>query len=355
MITTRWVFADQRLPDTLLHRHAEREQLSRALEPAIYGHRAEDVLIHGPSGVGKTTTARHVLERQFGDQQIDWALINSHNTRCAILHETAVTHPTETAVQPNSPAEELVETLEQIVDRPYVVLLDEADTICDLAVLCDLYQVPLLSVVAIVHDPNEWLARLDSDLRDSISLRSQIAFERYSQAELVDILEPRVTHGLEPDVVRDEQLEWIADEVAGVARYGIQSLLAAAEVAVERGHDRIRNRDVEDSFERARAKVRQANLRSLPFGPCVVYELLRREGDELVSGSRLHERYEDVAPTLYADQNQEPVSRRRRVDFLTKLVEYDLIRQHGENRWAEYEVVDSELEAPIHSELPVSV
>jgi len=35
---------------------------------------------------------------------------------------------------------------------------------------------------------------------------------------------------------------------AGVARYGIQALRAAAELATERGHHRVRDVDVDDSW-----------------------------------------------------------------------------------------------------------
>ncbi|WP_126665271.1 Cdc6/Cdc18 family protein [Haloterrigena salifodinae] len=351
MITKRWVFLDERLPEQVPHRHSECEQLTRALEPATRGQRGEDVLIYGPSGVGKTTTARHVLRREFRDYSIDWTLINSSNTRCAILHEAAIKHRVDAAVRPNSPADQLVDALESIVDQPYVVILDEAETVRDLKVLRDLYEIPLLSVIAIVHEPREWLARLDDELQNYFSLKSQIEFERYAVDELADILEHRAEHGLEPGVIHNEQLEWIADEVAGVARYGIQSLLSAAEFAEERDHSRIREHDIRDAFGRARTKIRETNLRSLPFGPCVIYELLRYADANLVDGARLHSLYETHGSAIYADRDHDPVSRRRVNDYLSKLVEYDLVRQHGENRWAEYEVIDENLEVPIQLEL----
>ncbi len=351
MITDRWVFEDAYPPQRVLHRDTEIAQLSRALEPAVYGDRGEDVLIYGPSGVGKTTTTRHVLCDLHHDHGLEWALIKSSSgTRCGILHEAIVKHAKDAAIHRNSPHEELVDALQAIVDRPYVLVLDEADTIADLGVLEDLFSVPKLSVIAICHDQTEWLARLDEDLGHYFALKSQIGLDRYTTDELVDILEPRVERGLAPGVVREGQLEWIADEVAGVARYGIKTLLGAAEIAQERGHDYFHENDVRDGFERARQMIRTANLRSLPFGPLVVYELLRLEGG-LVKSGRLHDLYERFAPTLYAGRDQDPVGRRSVLNYLEKLVEYDLIRQHGENRWAKYEVIDEDLEAPVEMDL----
>lgn len=51
----------------------------------------------------------------------------------------------------------------------------------------------------------------------------------------------RARQGLRPGVVERAQLETIADRVAGVARFGIQSLRAADEIADERDHTAIRS------------------------------------------------------------------------------------------------------------------
>lgn len=60
MIHNRWVFKDRYHAD-IVHRDAELESLSRLLEPATRGQRAEDALIYGLGGVGKTATTRWLL------------------------------------------------------------------------------------------------------------------------------------------------------------------------------------------------------------------------------------------------------------------------------------------------------
>lgn len=68
MIANPRIFADDHLPRELAHREGEVEELSLAFDPALDGQTAEDVLISGPSGVGKTVLARHTLAKleQYG-------------------------------------------------------------------------------------------------------------------------------------------------------------------------------------------------------------------------------------------------------------------------------------------------
>lgn len=63
MITDPRVFQDTHLPRELMHREGEVEELSLAFDPALDGHTAGDVLISGPSGVGKTVLARYTLAK----------------------------------------------------------------------------------------------------------------------------------------------------------------------------------------------------------------------------------------------------------------------------------------------------
>ena len=117
-------------------------------------------------------------------------------------------------------------------------MLDEADVIPDLDVLEDLFAVDGISVIAIAHQQVKWLNRVDRDLRPHFhgdsQIDSQIEFRKYGVDELVDILEPRVEHGLTGDPTQDDHLEWIADETGGVARWAIKSVLSAAELALKR-------------------------------------------------------------------------------------------------------------------------
>ena len=344
MITSPRVFDDAHLPRELQHRESSVEALTGALEPAREGDRADDVLISGPSGVGKTVLARHSIARLTRHADVDHGHVQClGKSTTGILRAALNTHPHGGEVAPNTPQEDVVDELENAIQRPCVLVLDEADDLPSTDALGAFSTLPLVSVVVICHDPERWLADAGELARRSLS--THIQPDRYTVPELVDILQPRANEGLEADVVTQAHLEEIADQAAGVARRGIQSLRAAAELAGERGHTQIQDEDVAGSFDRARARIRESNLGSLPLHHQVLYELVRANPG--VSGESLQDAYDDAADGVYAGRAVTPVGRRSRRNKLAKLVEYDLVRVEGEGRGRTYRPVDEELTSPL--------
>jgi Cdc6-like AAA superfamily ATPase len=344
MITDPRVFEDEYLPRELRHREGAIEELSRAFDPALDSVRADDVLIAGPSGVGKTVLARQTLGELEAYAAVDHAHIECLGTTTGEVLRTALReHHAQVDVALNTPADELREQLRDVVDHPYILVLDEADALPDTETLEYVTRVREVSIVAICHDADRWLARVPQTVRRSIS--GPIELERYGVDELSSILRARADQGLSRGAVTDKQLRTIADEVAGVARFGIQALGAAAELATERGNSQIHGVDVDDSFERAQHRIRQANLRSLPVHHHVLYALIHGAGG--LPASDLHARYEEVAQHLYYGHDLTPIGRRSRRNKLAKLQEYDLIEYEGPAQNRVYRVLDQSIEPPV--------
>jgi Cdc6-like AAA superfamily ATPase len=135
------------------------------------------------------------------------------------------------------------------------VIADEADNVHDHEVIQRLHAVPRISIVAICHDPQSWLAQVPVGDSHSFNGDRHIQPRRYGTDELSDILEARANQELGKDLVTRDQLRTIANHVAGVARFGIQSLYAAAELAVERSHATVRPLDIEDTHDCALHRI----------------------------------------------------------------------------------------------------
>jgi len=340
MITDPRVFEDDHLPREILHREGAIETLLRAWSATRVGDAGEEVIVAGPSGVGKTALARHTLGRLA-----ERAAINRAYARCLGATTASILRAGCEALGRDPPGnastDELHAQLEAATEHPTVVILDEADGLPDSEALARLADIGGLSTVVITHDLHRWLARLEH-AHDRYVSATQLTLDRYGVDELANILGARARAGLPPTAVTRGQLERIADDVAGVAREGIQALRAAAEIAAERGHGTIEDDDIDDAYARARHRIRGSNLRSLPFHHHVLYALVF-EVDGL-DGATLHDRYDAVAEAAYADHRLTPVGKRSRRNKLRKLIAYDLVERVGPDHDPTYVAVDEGVE-----------
>mgnify|MGYP006282615611 CR=1 FL=1 len=347
MITDPSVFEDDTPPRELMHRESEVETLLRAWGTTLGGQAGDEVIISGSSGVGKTTLAQHTIGRLEEQTDIAHAYVQCLGASPQkILATVLQAHPTASFPAGEESLAALTETLRDAVSHPYIVILDEAEGLPKMNALDRLADVPQLSTVAIVHDPNRWRSRLSKEaVSERYTDATDVEVDKFGVNQLADILRARARAGLPSGVVDRSQLEWIADEVAGVARYGIQSLRAAADHADDRGSFEIEAEDIEACFEIAKRRIREINLRSLTVHHHVLYALIHAAGE--ITGVELHERYDTMAERVYADSRRTPIVRRTRRDRLRKLEEYGLIERTGGAGVTRYAPTDASIQPPI--------
>jgi len=347
MLINEPVFQDDYRPRRLLHRDAEQDVLAQAFNSAFNGECAEDVLLWGPQGVGKTVVSNHVLNRLDRSGEIQYTTV-----RCLGKSTAGIVRATLTElgkdVPANTPEFDLCLHLQEAVNKPTIVVLDEADDVPSTEALSRLWDIPLISVVVICHDRERWLSRLNVDEQRPWHDAVDLHLDRYAPDELADILEPRAEKGLRSGAVDRNVLEEIADEAAGSARRAIVTLRSAAEVGVERGHEQIRKEDVPAGLERGQHRMRKAHLASLPMHHHVLYELIREAGE--INGETLHDHYDAVADSVYAGETQVPVGKRMRRYHLNKLEEYDLIEQDDER----YRILDAKITSSLSIDIPTA-
>ena len=343
------IFDDDHLPRQLLHRDAATTQLLEALDPGPDGSTRGHAVVAGPSGVGKTALLKYCSRTLERERDIDEAYVRClGSTTGTVLRETiAALDRGPDEIAHNRPLEAVVDDLHSAVDGTAVVVLDEADDVDDRAVeiLTDIRGV---SVCLICHEPARWYSSADPEVRDRLRAGTELSLERYGVSELADILERRAQVGLTPGAVERGQLECIADDVAGVARDGIQTLRAAAELATEAGRDHIVDADLEAGRARAERAIREANLRSLPFRYQFLYAVIQSAGE--VSSSAIYDHYEQVGDRVWDGRPGTPPSRRTIRGHLEKLREYDLI----ESADSVHRPTDPSLE-PAHGDVSMEV
>lgn len=345
MLVRADIFDDGHLPQHLLHRESATGQLIGALDPQ--GTR-QNVLLSGASGVGKTTLAKVCLRDLAAERELWTAHVQSLGAAAGTVLRSVIEQlpAGPHAVPSNQPVGEVCLQLREALQEPTAVVLDEADDIA-LEAVDTLLGTQHVTVVVICHDPVRWRSRAAQRAGLGDRFGSEIRLDRFGVDELADILQRRAEAGLQNGVgpggdVRRDLLKRIADDVAGVARAGIQTLRAAAELAEEREHRCIREPDIDDAHARARRTIRETNLESLPFSHQFLYALVQRHGE--ISSEALWERYDEVASDAWNGRLDTPPTRRARRNHLQKLREYDLVAT-ADNRT--HSPVDSDLAAGI--------
>ncbi|AQL44930.1 hypothetical protein BV210_19030 (plasmid) [Halorientalis sp. IM1011] len=332
MIQNARVLQDDFLPKEIVHRHEAVNQMSKALEPVLEDDRPQDTFLVGPSGAGKTCIARYTvdqLQEQVLDIKSHYIDCWQHSNRFRVLYKILEGVKTSYDIHRSTPEDEMIARI-QSVDSPYLLILDEVDQLDDMEVLRKLYPMPHITMVLIANRREEVLSTLDERLQSRLRSSVTIRFDRYTQAELVSLLDDRITWGLAPDTITTDQVHRIADVAAGNARDAISILRSAARNADHEGASEIRDSDISSAIPAAREELHEQNLKKLNEDQHAVYDILTDEGE--LPPNEIYD--------LYADRVSEPKTKRTVRTYLRKLEDYDLVRATGNGPNRTYEARD---------------
>lgn len=334
MIEDARVLQPEFQPREVVHRDAETQQLSNALEPLIRGERPETALLYGPSGVGKTCIARFTVER-LREQALDvehqyvncWEDYTPYKTLYRILEGINQSFDIH---RQSTPQDVLLERLRDYNEHPYVVILDEVDQLDDKSLLYDLYRIRVLTMVLIANEEDGLFATLDDRVNSRLSSCMRIKFQRYTQHELSAILRDRVRWGLTPEAIPDELIAEIADAAAGDARAGIGILRNAARHAQREGSETITAEMIETAVPETHSELKQASREKLNPHQEVLYDILQDHG--AIQPGELYRAYEN--------QVDDSKTKRTVRNHLSKLEHYNLIESDGNTRARTYRLKD---------------
>jgi len=335
MIVNSQALETTTVPEELQHRDTQIEQLEAAFNPITSGRRGEDALITGPSGTGKTTIAKFVvqeLQRQTFD--VRWGYVNalSRSTRTKALWKLARDARVGADLRPEGHAPSVYR--DRLVDLPegeqFVAIIDEVHALRDSTTLYDLLEIPHVSVILVTIDEDSFAAGADSRLRSRLHGVTKLHLDRYSVTELTSILEKRVEHGLAPSSVATDVCELIADIAAGDARHAIVLLREAVQEAMTNGDAIVTEQHVQAGRDDAKAAVRRRYLSDLGTEPRLLWEIIRQHGP--ITGEDLKARYEA--------RSDDPVADSTRRTYLGSLEDYEMIEKKNRTRGTRYRVPD---------------
>jgi cell division control protein 6 len=267
----RTVFEDEKSLSTAnlsepIGREREIDQIADTVRPLSRGQEADNLLVHGPAGTGKTTCINHVLNKLDEQTRVRTVTINcwKYNTRPSLLTQLLIElgYP---APRKGKPIDELLTTLKERVDKgtSIAVGLDEFDQLAEQnEVLYDLHELNVQTenscgmILASNKSPSE--IELEQRTRSRLGYRT-LEFDVYGKDDLEEILRNRAVEAFRRNVLGDGVIERVATAVAdeielgqGDCRHALEVLHRAGREADKENADKVTVAHVERAMNAAR-------------------------------------------------------------------------------------------------------
>ena len=241
-------------PEEPVGRETEIGEIADAVRPLMHRHDANNLIIFGPAGVGKTTCTQYVTGKLENQASVKSVYINcwQYNTRSSLLTELLIQlgYP---APRKGKPVDELLSKIREWLDknRGVAVALDEFDQLDNQTeVIYDLQMIneEADNSIGLLMVSNQHPTRITLDPRSQSRLSCKtLEFQSYNAPQLEEILQDRVEKALRPGTVTDDAIRRIAESVAensGDCRKALKTLLRAGRKADREGKNSVTVNDI---------------------------------------------------------------------------------------------------------------
>ena len=213
-----------------------------------------------------------------------------------------------------------------------VIILDEVDQLEDDKIFYDLLALQNTCLV-IISNSETALHNIDPRISSRLASTERMEFPLYRVSEIVEILKRRVEWGLIPGVIKNVQLEKIADMSGGDARAAIGMLRVAAETAENDDAESIANKYLEGAKSFSSSGTRERALEKMnPYQKLILEILSSRKN---LSSSNLYRELN----SLVSRKNLKPVVGRTFRKYMDQMIRYGLVKPSGDGRWRNYSSV----------------
>jgi cell division control protein 6 len=311
-LTTNWV------PDNILHRDEQINDLASILAPALRGDDPSNVFIYGSVGTGKSLITKHVtgeLTNVADTEDVDLEIVYI-NCKMKKVADTEYRLLAKLAEQlgddvPSTglPTDEVYNRFfEALQEQKGVVIiaLDEIDALVkkvgdeflyNLTRINDDLKETKVSIVGISNDLN-FTEYMDSRVKSSLS-EEEIIFPPYNAIELREILKDRAEKGFREEVLKDgviSKCSALAAQEHGDARRALDLIRVAGELAERSESEQIVKKHVDKAQDKIERDRVVETVRSQPkHSKLVLYTILDMTEDENeIATGDVYSEYKDL-------------------------------------------------------------
>ncbi len=344
-LTVQPLFLDRKalqsnyIPNELLHREAQIEQLGKMVAPALRNNKPSNVFVYGKTGTGKTHTVQHVaerlIERNKNKSDVHYLYLNCKLKKIAdteyrliaqIIRELG--HDVPATGLPTQEIYKIFYTLLDDKSGIFLFVLDEIDQLVKKIGDEVLYNLTRMNSdlkntqIAIIGISNDLVFTSGLDPRVTSSLcEEKVLFPPYNALQIQDILRQRAQQAfrentLAPGVI--EKCSAYAAKEHGDARRALELLRIAGELAEREGKSKVTLQDIDAAEEKiekdiviesvlTQTKQFQATLLS-------IFKLTLQQKKALYTGEIYI-----VYQSLCAKLGLRPLTQRRISDILAEL------------------------------------